>query len=190
MVLLILKDEDVLMQEVVKSLSSKLKSLCRFYKIHQFSPSLLIVVTTTSIPTTQEVIQDDNAGAPKTSTTAEFLPTPTINSNIVTDLIPSLRKNILAAKNQKSENNRNSIFGKNRLREKTKPKTNNAVVRNSTAAEILLKKLQNQHRIRTYHDPGFKSRKVVRRPRVKTLEELRSESKAASGKEGTKRILI
>ena len=140
--------------------------------------------TTTSIPTTQEVIQDENEIVPKTSTTGEFLPTPTINSNIVTDLLPSLKKNILAAKIQ-SEKNRSNIFGKNRLREKNSA-PNNAVVRNSTAAEILLKKLQNQKRIRTYHDPGFKNRKVVRRPRVKTLDELISETNAAAGNKDTK----
>ena len=104
-------------------------------------------------------------------------------------MIPSLKKNILAAKNQKSDSSRNSIFGKNRLREKAKTVKNNAVVRNSTAAEILLKKLQNQQRVRTYHDPGYKSRKVVRRPRVKTLEELRSESKAAAGNKDKNRSL-
>ena len=141
--------------------------------------------TTTSIPTTQEVIQDENEIVPRTSTTGEFLPTPTINSNIVTDLLPSLKKNILAAKIQ-SEKNRSNIFGKNRLREKNNNTPNNAVVRNSTAAEILLKKLQNQKRIRTYHDPGFKNRKVVRRPRVKTLDELISETNAAAGNKDTK----
>ena len=159
-------------------------------QINNFSISPSLVITT-SIPTTEEVLQDDNAGI-KTSTSAALLPT--INSNIVTDLLPSLKKNILAAKNsQNSENNvdksRGGIF-KNRRRvhssenykEKSASKAtpNTAVVRNSTAAEILLKKLQSTQRIRTYHDPGFKSRKVVRRPRVKTLEELRSESNAAN----------
>ena len=51
------------------------------------------------------------------------------------------------------------------------------VVRNSTAAEILLKKLQSTQRKRTYHDPGFKPKKLVRvRPRVKSLQELKAEA--------------
>ena len=55
-------------------------------------------------------------------------------------------------------------------------------VKNATAAEILLKKLQNaQGRPKTYHDPEFKNKKLVRvRPRAKSLAELTSQASTSS----------
>ena len=58
-------------------------------------------------------------------------------------------------------------------------------VKNSTAAEILLKKLQNaQGRPKSYHDPEFKNKKLVRvRPRAKSLAELTSQASTSSSEE-------
>ena len=130
----------------------------------------------------QNVIQDDNPGVKTSTSSGEFLPTPTLGSNIVTALVPSLKKNILNAKNARNESleetsenevKKQPIFKQDifKRRHDTGPVT--IVKRNSTAAEILLKKVKSQNRYRTYHAPTFKSKKLVRvRPRAKTLKEL------------------
>lgn len=62
------------------------------------------ITTTLPITTTQQELEVDQEDLSKTSSTASdiLLPTPTLNSNVVNDLLPSLRKNILLAKKEDS----------------------------------------------------------------------------------------
>ena len=173
------------------------------FAISLFS-SLLVVInaqesleeTTTSIPTTQEVLvenidntdnevipEEDNAGVKTSTSSGEFLPTPTLSSNPVTSLVPSLKKNILDAKSRINATEIEILENESaneisRSRDIFRRRNDNGPVivrRNSTAAEILLKKVKSSNRYRTYHDPSFKNKKLVRvRPRAKSLQELKS----------------
>ena len=81
-----------------------------------------------------------------------------------------------------SGNNKIDLYKRRRktpIRSLTHPNNYRNTVKNATAAEILLKKLQqSQGKSRTYHDPGFKNKKqLVRvRPRAKSLAELASQA--------------
>jgi hypothetical protein len=138
----------------------------------------------TNLTVTTDAAQDP--GHKTSSTTDSFLPT--LNSNIVTNLVPSLKKNMMDMKNKEASENQDVIeevtaeprdfFSKRRRLNKSpvltlSPNMFRSSVKNATAAEILLKKLQANQKTRTYHDPGFKPKRLVRvRPRAKTLAEL------------------
>ncbi len=150
--------------------------------------------TTTTVIPLIDLEEDDSSSSQQAENLV--LPTPTLSSNVVQDLVPSLKKNIMNAKSIESEEQSGQFlliqalktpltilnFSDNSSEALYKRRPD--PVRNSTAAEILLRKLQNTHRVRTYHDPGFKSnKKIVRvRPRVKSFEELKS--KAENGTVG------
>ena len=82
-------------------------------------------------------------------------------------------------------NNKKDLYKRRRktpIRSLNHPNNYRSSVKNATAAEILLKKLQqSQGKSRTYHDPGFKNinknkKQLVRvRPRAKSLAELASQ---------------
>ena len=84
-----------------------------------------------------------------------------------------------------SGNNKKDLYKRRRktpIRSLNHPNNYRSSVKNATAAEILLKKLQqSQGKSRTYHDPGFKNinknkKQLVRvRPRAKSLAELASQ---------------
>ncbi len=141
-----------------------------------------------------------------------FLPT-LGSTNVVTNLVPSLKKNMDEMKD-KIEGSKEEPEGKKETaaepegkKEDIKPGTYKVKdffrrrrkkplltlspgvfrnsVKNATAAEILLKKLQSAQPKRTYHDPSFKNKikkagLVKVRPRPKTLSEL-SSTKANGG---------
>ena len=137
--------------------------------------------TTTEQPPVTTVVTDEEVTTvtEEESVTTEFLPT--LSPNIATKLVPSINKNMQEALSQNEESANEVKDSRFKRRQKkldtTKKVANLAPVKNSTAAEILLNKVKSKSRVRTYHDPEFKSKKLVRiRPRVKSLGELKSET--------------
>ena len=137
--------------------------------------------TTTEEPPVTTVVtdQDVTTVTDEESVTTEFLPT--LSPNVATKLVPFINKNMQEALKQNEESANEVKDDRFKRRQKNtvnkKVTSNLAPVKNSTAAEILLNKVKSKSRARTYHDPEFKSKKLVRiRPRVKSLTELKSET--------------
>ena len=92
-----------------------------------------------------------------------------------------LQDDPVVQKSSSTTANKKDLYKRRRktpIRSLTHPNNYRNTVKNATAAEILLKKLQqSQGKSRTYHDPGFKNKKqLVRvRPRAKSLAELASQ---------------
>ena len=93
-----------------------------------------------------------------------------------------LQDDPVVQKSSSTTANKKDLYKRRRktpIRSLTHPNNYRNTVKNATAAEILLKKLQqSQGKSRTYHDPGFKNKKqLVRvRPRAKSLAELASQA--------------
>lgn len=144
-------------------------SMAETEEIEYTTESPSIEVTTMTMTETVETIKedlDDDIIAVESSPL-----TPKISGNVVTNLVPSLMKNMKEASEASSEGLEEVtdeekqeidavIKTRDMFKKRNTKKANNlfrsSAVKNSTAAEILLKKVQEGHNRKTYHDPGYR----------------------------------